>query len=201
LRTRTNKWDKTPGGIKLAKIHKVVKDFPLLHAYGVGFGMFGCIPEQIRSQIIDYARYMLGYELDHEIDAALSFIKTLGGITTPHNENYVRSEYLSHLYATWRLEQLRAPERMPQGCFAVAALMINGSVRVVEALKPNFLVGIGIRKRDRLEEYLVATKGYQRWPDEKVFWSFARDDDRVDDKENKLRCVDAVECEKEEENG
>lgn len=71
-----------------------------MHAYGIGFGLFSCIPEQTRSQAIDYARYMLTYELDDEIDACVSFIKAVGGSEISIPTNYVRSEYLLHLYAS-----------------------------------------------------------------------------------------------------
>ena len=173
MRTRPDtKWDRTPGGLRLNQIQKVITDFPLLHAYGVGFSMFGTIPEQTRSKAIDYARYMLGFELDYEIDAAVSFIKVLGGLRQAHSENYVRSQYLLHLYDTWRLTHSKAPKIMPVGCIAMATLVTGGSVRVVESLKPHFLVGISSLRRQRIENYLVQVKGFQRWPDEEVYWSF-----------------------------
>lgn len=174
MRTRfENKWDRTRGGLKIDKIKKIVNDFPLLHAYGIGFAMFGSIPEHTRRDAVDYSRYMLAFELDDEIDAGVMFLKALGGVVSAHNDCYLRSEYLLHLYSYWRLELLKAPEIMPLGVLAVSALMLNGSVRVLENLKPNYLIGVSREKRIKVEKYLAFTKNFQKWPEEQTTWSFA----------------------------
>lgn len=174
MRTRfENKWDKTRGGLKIHKIKKIVNDFPLLHAYGIGFSMFGNIPEHTRRDAVDYARYMLAFELDDEIDAGVQFLKILGGVKFPQDSSYLRSEYLLHLYSYWRRSMTRAPEVMPLGVLAMSALMLNGSVRVIETLKPNYLVGVSKLKRLRVEEYLAFTQKFQKWPEEQTSWSFA----------------------------
>lgn len=174
MRTRfDNKWDKTRGGLKICKIKKIVDDFPLLHAYGIGFHMFGSVPEHTRREAVDYSRYMLAYELDDEIDAGVKFIKTLGGVQRAHNDCYLKTEYLLYLYSHWRRQLTNAPEIMPLGVFAMSALMLNGCVRVIETLKPHYLVGVSRSKRIRVEKYLAHTSDFQKWPEEKMSWSFA----------------------------
>jgi hypothetical protein len=64
---------------------------------------------------------------------------------------------------------------MPVGCIAMATLVTGGSVRVIESLKPNFLVGVSKLKRQRVESYLAQVKGFQKWPDEEIYWSFEND--------------------------
>lgn len=186
MRTRAiSRVKKTIGGADLKKINKIIFDFPLLHAYGVGFDIFRSIPEQTRSKAIDYARYMLAFELDDEIDAAIFFIKAIGAKSKPRIDNYVRCEYLLHLYKYWRKGTEKYPRVMPIGVFCLAALYEQGKVRIVQELKPNFLVAVSTEKRRKIENYLEATQGFQRWPEEKIFWSFEKvKDDRGDEQEN-----------------
>lgn len=155
-----------------AKIEKVIANFPTMHAYGIGFGMFSQVPEQTRSKAIDYARYMLAYELDDEIDASVSFIKAIGGSQFSIDDNYTRSDYLLHLYSAWRKDLGDGPKDIPVGCMAMATLIIGSHVRVVEGFKPNFLVCVSKLKRERVESYLALRTGFQKWPEDKILWSF-----------------------------
>ena len=172
MRTRfDNNWEKTRGNLKIEKIIKVVGQFPTLHAYGVGFKMFLGIPEANRSKAIDYARYMLAFELDDEIDAAYAFLKTIGINVKNKSENFVRSDYLEYLYSYWRREGKKHPEVMPIGVFALAALMLDANLRIVEGLKPHFLIPVSRDKRSKVESYLELTQGFKPWDDEQIFWN------------------------------
>ena len=171
MRTRfDNKWQKTRGNLDVRKIVNSLIQYPTLHAYGVGFDAFRSIPEAQRSKKIDYARYMLAFELDDEIDAAARLLKALGIAVYAKDEHYVRSDYLLYLYSHWRENTEKYPKIMPEGVFAVASLVLNSRVRVAEELKPHFLVPIHTEKRKKIEEYLRFTKRYEPWPDEQIFW-------------------------------
>lgn len=189
------------------KIVEISARFPLLHAYGVGYDEFRKIPEEKRGKVLDYAKYMLAFELDLEIDAAYFFLKAVGIRKNALNSNYVKADYLAYMYEYWRRFFISAktgeskwPKEMPLGVFAMAALLSGGRVRVVEELKPNYLIAVTDERRRRLEKYLSATTKFKT-PDESRFkWDFGNDD-RVDEQENSLQGVDAVEEEKREENG
>jgi len=171
VRTRfNNKWQKTRGNVDVRKIVKVVGQFPLLHAYGVGFGQFRSIPEATRSKCIDYARYMLAFELDDEIDAAFAFLKAVGISQCGREQHYVRTEYLLELYSYWRKGTEKYPEFLPIGVFGVAAFLLKANIRVAEELKPHFLVPVSIDKRAKVEKFLEATRGFKRWEDSQIYW-------------------------------
>jgi len=173
VRTRfDNKWQKTRGNLDVRKIVSVVAQFPTLHAYGIGFDAFRTIPEATRSKKIDYARYMLAFELDDEIDGAASFLKAIGLCVSIRDEHYVQSSYLVHLYESWRKSTNKHPKVMPLGVFAVAAMILNSRIRVVEGIKPHFLVPVTQDKRAKVEAYLEMTEGFERWPEEKIGWQF-----------------------------
>jgi hypothetical protein len=170
MRTRVNNgWESTQGGIKVKKIVNIVAQFPILHAYGVGFDQFRSIPEQNRSKAIDYARYMLAFELDLEIDTAVRFFKILGIKKTQKKEFFVSSDYLKYLYSYWRKSGSGdAPKEMPIGVFAMAALILDTSVRVEERAKPNFYIAVSTLKRNRVEKYLKQTTGFEKWPEDQI---------------------------------
>lgn len=170
MRTRfNNSWESTRGGIKVKKIINCVAQFPILHAYGVGFDQFRTIPEQNRSKAIDYARYMLAFELDLEIDTAVTFFKILGIKRTQKKEFFVRSEYLQYLYKYWRKSGSgNAPQEMPVGVFAIAALLLDGAVKVEEQAKPGFFIALSTLKRNRVEKYLQQVTEFKKWPEEKI---------------------------------
>jgi hypothetical protein len=173
VRTRfDNGWQKTRGNLQVKKIVNVAAQFPLLHAFGVGFDQFRSIPEARRSQCMDYARYMLAYELDDEIDAAAAFLKAIGINTLPRDDSYVRSEYLAYLYSFWRKGSEKYPSVMPIGVFGMAALVLNSKMRIVESYKPHFLVSVTISKRKSIEEFLQHTTKFESWPDEDVLFQF-----------------------------
>lgn len=176
MRTRfNNKWHKTRGNVDVRKIVKVVGQFPLLHAYGVGFADFRSIPEATRSKCIDYARYMLAFELDDEIDAAHAFFKAVGVSQAGREQHFVRTEYLLHLYSYWRKGTEKYPEYLPIGVFGVAALLMKAKIRVAEEMKPHFLVPVSILKRASVEEFLEATGGFERWDDSQIYWQYEND--------------------------
>jgi hypothetical protein len=173
VRTRfDNKWQKTRGNLDVRKIVNIVGQFPTLHAFGVGFEQFRSIPEARRSQCIDYARYMLAFELDDEIDGAAAFLKAIGVNIWVKDDNYVRSDYLHYLYGYWRKGSTKHPKDMPIGVFAMAALILKSRIRIVEDIKPHFLVPVTIDKRSRVEHFLSATEGFEPWPEEDVLWKF-----------------------------
>jgi len=188
------------------KIVEVSANFPLLHAYGIGFDEFRSIPEEKRGRVLDYAKYMLAFELDFEIEAAHCFLKAVGLRKNPKNRNYVKADYLAYMYQYWRQGFIVAktgrpkwPKEMPLGVFAMAALLAYGRVRVVEKLKPNFLIAVWDERRWRLEKYLELTTKFKKPDEKRVLWDFK--DDREDEEENELHSVDAVEQHKEDENG
>jgi hypothetical protein len=173
VRTRfNNKWQKTRGNVDVRKIVKIVGQFPLLHAYGVGFAEFRNIPEATRSKCIDYARYMLAFELDDEIDAAYAFLKAVGISQAGREQHYVRTEYLLELYSYWRKGTEKYPKYLPTGVFGVAAFLLKANIRIVEELKPHFLVPVSIEKRAKVEKFLEATCGFKRWEDCEMRWQF-----------------------------
>lgn len=173
MRTRfDNKWQKTRGNLQVKKIVNVAAQFPLLHAFGVGFDQFRSIPEARRSQCIDYARYMLAFELDDEIDAAAAFLKAIGLNNVPQESSYVRSEYLAHLYRSWRKGIDKYPKEMPIGVFGMAALVLNSKIRIVEDLKPNFLVAVAKDKRTKVEKFLQMTVNFEPWSEDQYRWQF-----------------------------
>lgn len=188
------------------KIVEVAANFPLLHAYGIGFDEFRTIPEEKRGKVLDYAKYMLAFELDLEIEAAYFFLKAVGLRKNPKNKNYVKADYLEYMYQYWRQGFILAkygrskwPKEMPLGVFAMAALLSHGRVRVVEELKPNFLIAVWDDRRRRLENYLQLTTKFKKPDEKRVLWDFK--DDRGDEQENELQSVDAVEQKEEDENG
>jgi hypothetical protein len=195
VRTRfNNKWEKTRGNIKVEKIVKAVGQFPLLHAYGVGFAQFRNIPEATRSKCIDYARYMLAFELDDEIDAAYRFFKAIGISKYPRNEHYVRSQYVEHLYATWR-KDVNYPEYIPLGVFGLAALLLGTKIRIIEGLKPHFLIPILREKREKVESYLDLRMGYKRWDDADIYWNFNGTEEDAEGAEESEESEEAEESE------
>lgn len=173
MRTRfNNKWQKTRGNLSVRKIVNIVGQFPTLHAYGVGFDQFRSIPEARRSQCIDYARYMLAFELDDEIDGAAAFLKAIGVNIWIKDHNYVRSDYLLHLYKYWRKGSNKHPREMPMGVFAVAALSLKSRIRIVDSIKPNFLIPVTRDKRRKVEQFLTLTARFEPWPEEDIVWKF-----------------------------
>ena len=188
------------------KIVEVSANFPLLHAYGIGFEEFRTVPEEKRGKVLDYAKYMLAYELDKEITAACFFFRAIGLRKNSMNRNYVKADYLAHMYEYWRRQfgytrfgDSRWPKEMPLGVFAMAALLSNGRVRVVEELKPNYLIAVRDESRRTLEDYLQRTTKFKTPDEKRVLWDFK--DDREDEEENPLQSVDAVNNVKEDENG
>lgn len=183
------------------KIVEISARFPLLHAYGVGYDEFRSIPEEKRGKILDYAKYMLAFELDLEIEAAHFFLKAVGLRKNPKNHNYVKADYLLYLYRYWARQFTSAktgkskwPKEVPLGVFAMAALLAGGRVRIVEELKPNYLIAVWDERRWRLEKYLQMTTKFKKPDEKRVLWDFK--DDRIGEQENELQCADAVESEK-----
>lgn len=194
-------------GLTPARVVNIVARFPLLHAYGIGFDDFRKLPEHRRAQVMDYCKYILAYELDDEIVAAARFLRLVGSRIGPTDRHYVKADYIEHVYQYWNSTMLvksgktKYPKEMPLGVFALAALAINIKVRVVEELKPNFLIATSIERLRRLEKFLAATTKFKVPPRSKYTWTYSIGDDRADEQENSLQSVDAVELEKEEKNG
>ena len=191
--------------LETKKIVEVSANFPLLHAYGIGFEEFRSIPEDKRGKVLDYAKYMLAYELDLEIEAAYFFFRAVGLSKYPKDQNYVKADYLAYMYRYWRQQfgnsrygLSKWPKEVPLGVFAMSALLSYGKIRVVEELKPNYLIAVREDLRRKVEDYLQRTTKFKK-PDEKRFvWDFKGD--REDEKENPLQSVDAVNSVKVEKN-
>lgn len=196
MRRRSANNPHTQCNLSVLKIVDIVSRFPLLHAWGIGFDKFRQLPEHSRMRAMDYAKYILAYELDDEIDGAYMFMRAVSGRTMYESSNYVKASYLTYMYSFWRKISDKHPEEVPLGCFIVGALIRGQRIRIIEALKPDFLINCGKQKRKNIEWYLQSCTDFEPWDEKDI--SLATDD-RVGEQENELQSVDAVEQQKEEE--
>jgi len=185
--------------LSVLKIVDIVSRFPLLHAWGIGFDKFRQLPEESRMRAMDYAKYILAYELDDEIDGAYMFMRSVAGRTMYGSANYVKASYLVYMYDFWRTISDKHPVEVPLGCFVVAALIRGQRIRIIEDLKPDFLINCGKQRRKQIEEYLQSCTDFMPWDEKDIY--FVRNDDRVGEQENELQSAEAVEQKKEDENG
>lgn len=182
--------------LSVRKIIDIVRRFPLLHAYGIGLDMFREVPEQYRMRAVDYAKFMLAYELDDEIDGAALFFRKIDGPEPNKSFDYVRGSYLLYIYSYWRKISGHHPEVMPVGAFIVGALITGKKIRIHEGLKPDFLVSMKTMRRAVVERFLEENYDFRRWPLEAQGYEPSLNDDRVDEYGNEPGGVDAVEQEK-----
>lgn len=200
MRTRAAGKDQTPNGIRTTKIVDIVSRYALLHAYGVGLDIFRQLPEQQRMRGIEYAKWMLAYALDDEIDSAFLFYKALHcDRFLPHGHNFVKASYLEYMYGYWRQLSGTCKKDVPLGCFIVAALLIGQRVFFTPETKPLVYITISRKRMRAIEDYLESQFEFRKWPEEEYRWSFK--DEREDDVRNEPQGVDALEQQKEEENG
>lgn len=199
MRTRAQK-DQTPNGIRTTKIVDIVSRYALLHAYGVGLDIFRQLPEQQRMRGIEYAKWMLAYALDDEIDSAYLFYKALHcDRFHPHGHNFVKAPYLEYMYGYWRQLSGTCKKEIPLGCFIVSALLIGQRVFFTPDSKPLVYITVSRKRMRSIEEYLEKQFDFRKWPEEKYRWNLK--DEREDDMGNEPQGVDALEQVKEEENG
>lgn len=186
----------TQCGLSVKKVVDVVSRFPSLHAYGVGFDIFRELPEQYRMRGMDYAKYMLAYKLDDEIDACVMFLRAARTRKFSNGVDWVRCSYLLYVYSYWRRLHGHHPVEIPNGCMAVAALLVGQRVTDVPSIRPDYLVSVTKRGMKALENYLMFEFGMEAWPDERKRYVVVTEDDRVGEQGNEPRSADAVEDEK-----
>jgi hypothetical protein len=200
VRTRATGKEQTNNGLRTSKIVDIVSRYPLLHAYGVGLDIFRQLPEQQRMRGIEYAKWMLAYALDDEIDSTFLFYRALHcDRFNPHGHNFVKASYLEYMYGYWRQLSGTCKKEVPLGCFIVGALMIGQRVFFTPDSKPQVYITISRKRMRAIEDYLERQFDFKKLPEEEYRWSFK--DEREDDVGNEPQCVDALENVKEEENG
>jgi len=200
VRKRAGGKVQTDTGIRTAKIVDIVSRFSLLHAYGVGLDVFRQLPEQQRMRGIEYAKWLLAFALDDEIDSAYLFFKALHcDRFHPKSENFVCSAYLEYMYGYWRQLSGTCDKEVPLGAYIVAGLLSGQRIFFTKKSKPGFYMTIPLKRRTAMEGYLERHFDFKRWPDED--FKFLEIDERVGDMENSLQSADALENVKVEENG
>lgn len=200
MRVRSRQKDQTVNGLRTTKIIDIVSRFALLHAYGVGLDVFRQLPEQQRMRGIEYAKWMLAYALDDEIDSAYMFFKALHcDRITGYKNHYVRSSYVEYLYSFWRQISGSCEKIVPVGAYIVAALLIGQRVFFTPGTKPQVFITIPQKRLRFLEQYLQNNFDFHPWSESEYRWNLM--DERVDDVRNEPQSVDALENVKEEKNG
>jgi len=200
VRKRSSGMSQTDCGIRALKIIDIVSRYALLHAYGIGLDVFRQLPDQQRMRGIEYAKWMLAFALDDEIDSAFLFFKALHcDRFKPKSENFVCSAYLEYMYGYWRQLSGTCEKTVPLGAYIVAGLLSGQRIFFTKKSKPGFYMTIPPKRRVAIESYLERNYDFKRWPEEE--FKFMEIDDRVGDVKNELQSADAVEIVKEEENG
>jgi hypothetical protein len=200
VRTRARGKDQTVNGLRTTKVVDIVSRYALLHAYGVGLDVFRQLPEQQRMRGIEYAKWMLAYALDDEIDSAYLFFKALHcDRFLPHGHNFVKVSYLEYMYGYWRQLSGTCERVVPIGAFIVGALLIGQRVFFTPGSKPLVYITVSRKRMRAIEDYLESQYAFRKWPEEEYRWSFK--DEREDDVGNEPQGVDALENVKVEENG
>lgn len=195
MRQREKGVMRTEGNLSVGKILDITTKFPLLHAYGVGLDIFRDLPEQYRMRSMEYAKFLLAYCLDDEIDNARAFLRYLKCNGTSVSGFYVKISYLQELYSYWRLPKPSFHEFVPPGAFVLAALAVGQRVKIVPSIKPDCLMLITKRELGKMERALQKQYGFQPWPNDKKHHTYKVNDDRVDDVGNEPQSIDAVEDE------
>jgi hypothetical protein len=184
--------------LALAQKHEfleLVIAFPMLNAYGIGLEAFRDVPEYIRMEVVDYAKAALCYSLKPELRVARKFLDKIGLIhCDPGNRaNQYRASYISYLYSFWQRENPNLPEYIPLGCFIAATLMGGNEVKIYNDLKPDCLLVIRGGFVREIEKHLSKMhKDFKPWTMKEYGYSIYYDD-RVDEQENELQSVNAVE--------
>lgn len=173
----------------------IAQRYTALHAYGVGLDVFRELPEFSRAQAMDYAKYILAFELDDEIDSASAFLEAMHCARFKTKRIYLRCSYLLHLYTYWRLVNPTHMKNVPPGALIVAALLLGERVKVPMKIRPDSLIAMNEARSKYMVEYLAKHFDFVDWSDEKKYLIIS--DDRKGEEWNEPRSVDAVE----EENG
>lgn len=185
MRKRERKKKKTRDGHNTRQIVDIVNGFAMLHAYGVGLDVFHEVPVQDRMKSIDYAKVLLAYYLDDEIDSACRFLDALGAKNAVmHPHNYVRVSYLMHMYQYWQTLSGRGEKHVPLGCFIVAGMLFNQRIGVRDELRPDALLTVPTGKRKYIEDYLTQETDFVKPADEYIFYNFLKNEDRGGEQEN-----------------
>lgn len=156
-------------GLSATKVIDVVSRFPLLHAYGVGLDIFRSVPEQYRMRAIDYAKWMLAYALDDEIDSCYMFLEALHlDRVAPTAKPFIRGTYLLEMHKHWRKMSGKHTSDVTVGTLAAAALLHGHRVRIVEAIKPDCYITVPVKRLRWYENYLADKYGFTPRPAEEV---------------------------------
>lgn len=183
----------TRGSLSVAKILDITTKFPLLHAYGVGLDIFRELPEQYRMRVMDYAKFILQYCLDDEIDDARRFFKAIKCSGKPHHYYYVKVSYLQHVYRSFiKTKRVFIPE-VPYGAFIVAGLSLGQRVKIIPSLKPDCLINVQRGAFQKMEKMLEAKFGHEIKPEHERVHRYKVNDDRADEVRNEPQSIDAVE--------
>lgn len=192
MRKRAAGVSQTGCTIRTTKIVDIVSRYALLHAYGIGLDQFRELPEQSRMRGIDFAKWLLAYALDDEIDSAYLFFKALHcDKWAPNTDNYTHLSYLQYMYGFWRTLSGTCDEYIPIGAYAVAALITGQKVMFTPETKPMFYVSIPAKRFVFMEDFLEKNFSFQRW--EPSRYRFEKPDGREDEVGNEPQCVDATE--------
>lgn len=182
----------TQCGIRTTKIVDIVCRYALLHAYGIGLDIFRQLPEQQRMRGIEYAKWMLAYALDDEIDSAYLFFRALScDRFKPHSENFVKSTYLEYMYGYWRQLSGTCQKVVPQGAFIVAGLLSGQRIFFTPQSKPHFYMTIPRKRMLVMEDYLERNYDFKRWPEADYRYEII--DEREDEQRNEPQNVDTLE--------
>lgn len=195
MRQREKGAMRTEGNLSVGKILDITKKFPLLHAYGVGLDIFRELPEQYRMRSMEYAKFLLAYCLDDEIDDARAFLKDLKCSGSSQSPLYVRVSYLEVLFSYWRRPKPTVLEFVPPGAFIVAALAIGQRIKIIPSMKPDCLMQVTKINLRMMEKTLAKRYGFEPWPKDKKHFVYKVNDDRADDVGNEPQSIDAVEVE------
>lgn len=200
MRIRSKNTDQTPNGLRTTKIVDIVSRYALLHAYGVGLDVFRQLPEQQRMRGIEYAKWMLAYALDNEIDSAYLFLKALHcDRIKGYKNHYVKSGYIEYIYTFWRQLSGTCEKTVPLGAYIVAALLIGQRVFFTPGTKPEVFITIPQKRLRALEVYLQKNFSFTPWDESQYRWNLM--DERIGELRNEPQSVDALDNVKEEKNG
>lgn len=192
MRTRARGVSQTQCGIRTTKIVDIVCRYALLHAYGIGLDIFRQLPEQQRMRGIEYAKWMLAFALDDEIDSAYLFFKSLScDRFKPHSENFVKSTYLEYMYGYWRQLSGTCEKFVPQGAYIVAGLLTGQRIFFTPHSKPIFYMTIPRKRMVVMEDFLERNYDFKRWSEEEYRCDLI--DERKDEVGNGPQSVDALE--------
>jgi hypothetical protein len=192
MRKRSAGTTQTQVGIRTSKIIDIVSRYALLHAYGIGLDQFRELPEQSRMRSIDYAKWLLAFALDDEIDSGYLFFRAMKCHEFKSKAcNYVHSSYLQYIYSFWRKLSGSCEADVPLGCFAVAALILDQKVMFTHASKPCFYTTVPSKRLAFMEEFLEKSSSFKPWRKEQ--YRFVKQYSREDEMGNEPQCVDATE--------